>query len=57
MFIKECVGDLCHLPGVHPLAMFWGGCLICDRGLSMTYQEGTGECLKGHISYQVKMQR
>ena len=25
MFIKECIGDLCHLPGIHPLAMFSGG--------------------------------
>ena len=25
MFIKECIGDLCHLPGVHPLAVFYGG--------------------------------
>ena len=33
MFIKDCIGDLCHLPGVHPLAVFLGGCLICDRGL------------------------
>ena len=37
MFMKECIGDLCHLPGVHPLAVFSGGCLICDRSLSMRY--------------------
>ena len=25
MFIKEYIDDLCHLPGVHPLAVFLGG--------------------------------
>ena len=25
MFIKECIGDLCHLSGVYPLAVFLGG--------------------------------
>ena len=33
MFRKDCLGDLCHLPGVHLLAAFLGGCLIGDRGL------------------------
>ena len=25
MFIKDCIGDLCHLQGVHPLAVFLRG--------------------------------
>ena len=28
MFIKGCIGDLCHLPVVDPCYIFLGGCAL-----------------------------